>query len=146
MLPDFLSKEVRDMIGKILITDPDKRLTIKQIRDHKWFWLNIPIQISDGIIIGYNQIPIESKILEMMKEYGFESEYTQQCLDANKHNHATTTYYLFLKRLKKEGKLQCEYEISNSKLRDSSISNRNDMSMRSKIEYENSLGKINKYK
>lgn len=102
--------------------------------------------MSEGIIIGYNQIPIEPKILDMMKEYGFDSEYTQQCLDANKHNHATTTYYLFLKRLKKEGKLRWEYEISNSKLKESIISNRNEMSVRSRIEYENSLEKLNKIK
>lgn len=106
-LPELnLSQDVRDIIRKILVTDPDKRLNIQQIKEHSWFSFNVPIQMSEGIIIGYNQIPIEPKILDMMKEYGFDSEYTQQCLDANKHNHATTTYYLFLKRLKKEGKLR----------------------------------------
>lgn len=141
IIPDFLSKDVKDLIAKILVTDPEKRLTIEQIRDHSWFSLSTPIQMSEGIIIGYNQIPIEGKILEMMKEYGFESEYTQQCLDANKHNHATTTYYLFLKRLKLEGKLQCEYEISNIKQKELNLSNRKEMSVRSRIEYENSLEK-----
>jgi hypothetical protein len=29
-----------------------------------------------------------------------------RCLDANKHNHATTCYYLLLKRLEREGKIE----------------------------------------
>lgn len=29
-----------------------------------------------------------------------------RCLDANKHNHVTTCYYLLLKRLEREGKIE----------------------------------------
>lgn len=105
-IPDFLSKNLQNLIKKILVTDPSKRCSIKQIREHKWFSVSIPIQISEGIIIGYNHIPIEESIIEMMKQFGFEAEYIEKCLDANKHNHVTTTYYLYHKRLKKEGKLQ----------------------------------------
>jgi 5'-AMP-activated protein kinase, catalytic alpha subunit len=68
------------------------------------------VHFNEGIVIGYNQIPVEQSILKMMSQFGFEPEYTEKCLDANKHNIVTTTYYLFLKRLKKEGKLKCEYE------------------------------------
>jgi hypothetical protein len=64
----------------------------------------------------------------MMKQFGFEAEYIQKCLDANKHNHVTTTYYLYHRRLKKEGKLQCEYEKSNI-----------DQSAQRKLEYETSV-------
>lgn len=75
----------------------------------------------------------------MMQEYGFDPEYTEKCLDANKHNHVTTTYYLFLKRLKKEGKLQCEYEAY--RLKKAEVSSRKEMSAESKAEYEASLRK-----
>lgn len=33
-----------------------------------------------------------------------------KCLDANMHNHATTTYYIILNTFKRLGKLKCEYE------------------------------------
>lgn len=33
-----------------------------------------------------------------------------KCLDANMHNHATTTYYIILNTFKKLGKLKSEYE------------------------------------
>jgi hypothetical protein len=42
----------------------------------------------------------------MLEEKGFQREYAIRCLDANKHNHATTCYYLLLKRLEREGKIE----------------------------------------
>lgn len=127
---------MQDLIKKILVTEPDQRYNINQIRDHIWFSLNQPIQTSEGILIGYTHIPIEKAILDMMKQFGFEPEYVQKCLDANKHNHVTTTYYLFLKRLKKEGKLKCEYETT--KLQNLS-SDRKQFSAQRRVEYEASV-------
>ena len=38
-----------------------------------------------------------------MKELGFDIEFTKKCLDANKHNNVTTTYYLLLKVHRQNG-------------------------------------------
>ncbi len=42
----------------------------------------------------------------MLEQKGFQKEYAVRCLDANKHNHVTTCYYLLLKRLEREGKIE----------------------------------------
>ena len=42
----------------------------------------------------------------MLEDKGFQRDYAVRCLDANKHNHVTTCYYLLLKRLEKEGKIE----------------------------------------
>lgn len=143
-LPDFISRDVKELIIKILVTDPEKRYKVNEIRDHSWFSSSTPILTNEGIIIGYDQIPIETSILKMMGQFGFEAEYTEKWLDANKHNIVTTTYYLFLKRLKKEGKLKCEYEAVNQ-LKDRSV-DRQQFSVQKKIEYENAvLDSISKF-
>ena len=36
-IPKFVSNEGRDLIQKILNTDPDERFTITDIRTHPWF-------------------------------------------------------------------------------------------------------------
>lgn len=36
-MPNFLSPEAQDLINRILTTDPDKRITIAQIKLHPWF-------------------------------------------------------------------------------------------------------------
>ena len=38
------------------------------------------------------------KILELLVEYNFKKDYAVKCINANKHNHVTTSYYLLLKR------------------------------------------------
>lgn len=56
-----------------------------------------------GLIVGYNSIPNEETILSILKEKGFQKEYAVRCLDANKHNHVTTCYYLLLKKHERDG-------------------------------------------
>lgn len=40
-VPDFMPKKVEDILHKILNTDPKKRYTIQEIREHEWFKENI---------------------------------------------------------------------------------------------------------
>ena len=38
------------------------------------------------------------KILDLLIDYNFKKEYAIKCINANKHNHVTTSYYLLLKK------------------------------------------------
>ncbi len=40
--PDYLSRSVANLIEKMLTVDPLKRATIKEIREHDWFKINLP--------------------------------------------------------------------------------------------------------
>lgn len=89
-MPDFVSPEVASLIQGMLTTDPTERMTLADIRKHVW----------------YNQIPeaslrdredygsLDEDILDQLDSYGFPREYAAKCLQTNKHNHVTTTYYL----------------------------------------------------
>jgi 5'-AMP-activated protein kinase catalytic alpha subunit len=39
----------------------------------------------------------------MTNNLELDSEYAAKCIDANKHNHLSTTYYLLLKKILKDG-------------------------------------------
>jgi len=36
-------------------------------------------------------MPLDYDILQGLDQYGFNIEYASKCLEANKHNHVTTT-------------------------------------------------------
>jgi serine/threonine protein kinase len=36
-MPNFISAEAKDLIKRILTTDPEKRITIEEIKTHPWF-------------------------------------------------------------------------------------------------------------
>jgi 5'-AMP-activated protein kinase catalytic alpha subunit len=98
-LPNFISPEAADMISRILTTDPEKRITIAQIKQHPWFnaW---PTGLSKlpGTIVGIDPAPIDINILKDLKKYNIDVEYAHKCIDANKHNTISATYYLLLKK------------------------------------------------
>ena len=54
-------------------------------------------------MIGYHRMPVDEGILDRLKEFDFDLEYALRCIEANKHNHITTTYYLLLKKHLKAG-------------------------------------------
>ena len=56
-IPSFVSPECRDLIKKILDTDPRTRYTVSDIRKHPWYNI-VPSREKQGIIVGVNNIPV----------------------------------------------------------------------------------------
>lgn len=54
-------------------------------------------------MVGYHRMPIDTDILNKLAEFNFDLEYSSRCIQANKHNHITTTYYLLLKKHLRSG-------------------------------------------
>ena len=48
-------------------------------------------------------MPIDPEILQSLSQYDMDVEYARKCLEANKHNHITATYYLLFKKHLKGG-------------------------------------------
>ena len=105
-IPKFLSENCKDILQKILNVDPEKRYTIKQIKKHPWFNLVNPrINMSEGLLLNVNIVPIDEKIVEeMATKFKFKKDEIRANLIANNHNHTTTTYYLLLSKKIREGK------------------------------------------
>lgn len=61
-IPSTVSNEGRDLIKNILNTDPTKRFTMADIRNHPWMnSVKLPRE-PEGIIVGFHQIPV--KVIE----------------------------------------------------------------------------------
>ncbi|CAD8060418.1 unnamed protein product [Paramecium sonneborni] len=95
--PKYISQEAKDLIKNILNVDPQKRFAITDIRKHSWFSFYNQ-KIPTGLIVGQHKIPIDPEILKQMIQYGFSCEYAEKCIETNRHNNVTTTYYLLLKK------------------------------------------------
>lgn len=54
-------------------------------------------------MVGYHRMPIDQSILAKLSQFEFDLEYSARCIEANKHNHITTTYYLLLKKHLRSG-------------------------------------------
>ena len=104
--PDFISNDALDLISCILTKDPNLRYRIKHIKQHRWFNLHQPLCLERGILVGYDKIPHDPVLLDLLEELSrsdlrdeklrinFDRAYILRCLEANKHTYETTCYYL----------------------------------------------------
>ena len=103
VLPNFISDHFKDLLEKILNVDPTKRFSLEEIYSHPWCKQVNDIPLNSGIMVGYHRMPIDQNILGKLSKFDFDLEYSARCIEANKHNHITTTYYLLLKKHLKSG-------------------------------------------
>ncbi len=74
--------------------------------------MRIDNKITKGIIVGYNNMLIDNKILQIMKQQDEDIDYIRKSLQANRHNNITTTYYLCMKKFLKQGG-KSKYDVTN---------------------------------
>jgi serine/threonine protein kinase len=112
-IPDELSPNVKDILGKLLEVDVDKRITSHAALRHPW------LQISLATAPDINKLRLETPILvsdkasddldeetlqELMK-FGIPREDLIRLVMSKVHSSITTVYYLLLDLVKKRRKL-----------------------------------------
>ena len=112
-IPNFISNLGKNLLEKILVTDPIKRINIEGIRKDCWYNLYDFFQVK-GLFISCQDIPIDFSIVELMKNYGYNSEKVILNIKENRHNNITTLYYLLVKKNYKKKIYSVSDLVSNS--------------------------------
>ncbi|CAN7065504.1 unnamed protein product [Brassica oleracea var. botrytis] len=47
-VPDYVSDECKHLLSRIFIANPEKRITMEEIKSHYWFLKNLPVEMSEG--------------------------------------------------------------------------------------------------
>ena len=100
VIPNHVSESGRDLLNKILVTDPKKRFTIFQIKNHPWFSLynnKGKLMLNEGLILSKYVIPIDEDVVSSMRnKYNITAEKIRISILLNKHDDISTIYYLLL--------------------------------------------------
>ena len=103
-IPNYLSLNAKDLIKKILVTNPKKRIKINGILKHPWFNLiDKKYNYHEGINININIIPIDEDIIFQMEKLGFSKSDVRENVLRNEFNYITTTYYLLVRKKMRRG-------------------------------------------
>lgn len=96
-LPSHLSPGARDLIPRMLVVDPMKRITTHEIRQHPWFKVNLPryLAVTPPNAMEHLRKLDEEIILEVTGR-GFDRSHLIEALQKRIQNDATVTYYLLL--------------------------------------------------
>lgn len=103
-IPAFFSLDAVDLLNKMLVVTPKKRISIAEIKSHKWFKLYRGYtDIPKGLIMGYNEIPIDNAIVKKVEAFGYDREVITQSIKNYRHNKISTLYTLLLKKEVRNG-------------------------------------------
>ncbi|XP_078089220.1 serine/threonine-protein kinase SIK1 isoform X2 [Mustelus asterias] len=119
-IPFFLSEECESLIRRMLMVDPGKRITVSQIKQHRWMLAQEPPTYSlkdyNSNLGNYNQ-----QVLGLMHNLGIDRQKTIESLQNSSYNHFSAIYYLLLERVKERRNNQTvnhqtssQYQISKT--------------------------------
>ncbi|XP_048199777.1 serine/threonine-protein kinase SIK2 isoform X2 [Perognathus longimembris pacificus] len=103
-IPYFMSEDCEHLIRRMLVLDPSKRLTIAQIKEHKWMLIEVPIQ--RPVLYSQEQEnepsigEFNEQVLRLMHSLGIDQQKTIESLQNKSYNHFAAIYFLLVERLK----------------------------------------------
>lgn len=118
VIPDYVSREAKDLLEKLLTVNPAMRIPIKKIKSHFWFArmgtkiINNEELLKSSNFIQNENFTVSEEVLEKMTQLNIKKEYIEKCLMDDKHNHITASYYLLQGKLEKEKRIKVIIENS----------------------------------
>ncbi|XP_075892184.1 serine/threonine-protein kinase SIK2 isoform X1 [Nelusetta ayraudi] len=103
-IPYFMTEDCEHLIRRMLVLDPSRRLSVAQIKEHKWMAPYVPVQRSvlhqqplsaEGDVGEYSE-----QVLRLMHSLGIDQHKTVESLQNKSYNHFAAIYYLLVERLK----------------------------------------------
>ncbi|KVH99224.1 Kinase associated domain 1 (KA1) [Cynara cardunculus var. scolymus] len=94
-LPSHLSPGARDLIPRMLVVDPIKRITIAELRQHHWFKAQLPRYLAVPAPDATEHLKkLDEDIILKVLTMGFERTHLTQSLQTRIQDDATVAYYL----------------------------------------------------
>ncbi|RMZ53873.1 hypothetical protein APUTEX25_005619 [Auxenochlorella protothecoides] len=94
-LPSHLSPGARDLIPRMLLVEPLKRITIPEIRQHPWFSVHLPrylaVMHTDPVA---SAAALDEEVVGEVARLGFSPSFLAASVQRREQNKATVTYYL----------------------------------------------------
>jgi 5'-AMP-activated protein kinase catalytic alpha subunit len=88
------------MINRILVVNPSKRITIEEIKNHKFYQTGQELlKKKDKNVDKY---AISNIVFDQMIKMGYVKDDILENLAENFHNNITATFYLLFNKVKKE--------------------------------------------
>ncbi|XP_061579327.1 serine/threonine-protein kinase SIK1 [Cololabis saira] len=103
-IPFFMSEDCENLIRKMLVVDPAKRISVAQIKQHRWMQAD-PTAAQQTLcrsITEYNSNlgDYSEPVLGIMNTLGIDRQRTIESLQSSSYNHFSAIYYLLLERVR----------------------------------------------
>ncbi|XP_023373893.1 serine/threonine-protein kinase SIK1 [Otolemur garnettii] len=103
-IPFFMSQDCETLIRRMLVVDPAKRITIAQIRQHRWMQADPALLRQASLASPAHSCSStlgepDEQVLGIMQTLGIDRQRTVESLQNRSYNHFAAIYFLLLERL-----------------------------------------------
>ena len=142
-----LSEEAKDLISRILVPNPMKRITIDEVLSHPFLINGIKQYETINKPNYFHKEKIIFDYMEKVLKISNENQNINKMIKENKHNNYTTTYKLLKKKIM-EGRFDYTYynkekEKENEKLNNANITSNRNVKIRININNQEKRDNIN---
>nr|XP_019554258.2 uncharacterized protein LOC109423725 isoform X2 [Aedes albopictus] len=126
-IPFFMSQECEHLIRHMLVVEPEKRYTLKQIANHKWLEMyNAIPMLEKASYLATEGANLDTIVMtHMLQLPGLTADMIAQSVHENRFDHIYAIYYLLVDKLKQKRKeksrLQHHASLAYSRSRKTSI-------------------------
>ncbi|XP_074515131.1 serine/threonine-protein kinase SIK1 [Sebastes fasciatus] len=103
-IPFFMSQDCENLIRKMLVVDPARRISMAQIKQHRWMLADPTAahQTLSHSMTEYNSNlgDYSEPVLGIMNTLGIDRQKTIESLQSSSYNHFSAIYYLLLERVR----------------------------------------------
>ncbi|KAM6956075.1 serine/threonine-protein kinase SIK1 isoform 2-T2 [Lycodopsis pacificus] len=103
-IPFFMSQDCENLIRKMLVVDPARRISVAQIKQHRWMLADPTAahQTLSHSLTEYNSNlgDYSEPVLGIMNTLGINRQKTIESLQSSSYNHFSAIYYLLLERVR----------------------------------------------
>ncbi|XP_071705440.1 SNF1-related protein kinase catalytic subunit alpha KIN10-like [Rutidosis leptorrhynchoides] len=138
-LPSHLSPGARDLIPRMLVVDPMKRITIADLRQHYWFKSQLPRYLAVPAPDATDHLKkLDEEIMKKVINMGFEINRLIQSLHNRVQDDATVAYYLLFDNQSRIAGGYLGAEVSES-LDNMHVDNMTDRTTHNRLTRDNSI-------
>ncbi|XP_017870211.1 5'-AMP-activated protein kinase catalytic subunit alpha-2 [Drosophila mojavensis] len=96
-IPEYLNKQVVNLVCQMLQVDPLKRATIEEIKKHEWFQKDLPAYLFPSSIEQDSNVIDTYAVAEVCTKFGVkESEVHNSLLSGDPHDQLAIAYHLII--------------------------------------------------
>eukprot|EP01122_Echinamoeba_exundans_P009922 TRINITY_DN3579_c0_g1_i1.p1 TRINITY_DN3579_c0_g1~~TRINITY_DN3579_c0_g1_i1.p1 ORF type:complete len:867 (-),score=173.16 TRINITY_DN3579_c0_g1_i1:2-2602(-) len=112
-VPDHVSMECRDLIGRMLVVDPAQRATLDQVRTHRWILDDSGQPVPKSEPLGFSNTPasandLDEFALEECERIGYDRDAVIRSVIGNLYDDAAATYFLIVSRKRKDEEIRAQ--------------------------------------
>ena len=99
-IPNYLSAEAQDLISRMIVSKPKKRLTPSEILKHPWLHgiitdSELGCQSTFSAVDAHKRkenLDINPSLVELVEEFGFRKAFVMKSIKQNNFSHAAACY------------------------------------------------------